>query len=170
FTKAWNGDSSVTARYVARATWSETDQIWQWSGLAEGLRFDDGTGVDSSIINGRAITLRELGNGTGYEVVVVGVFSEAGGLPANMAARWVLGQSECPTSGPVVTTTSPQSGAKLSGTNTTFSGTAQSTGYTISKVEVFLNGAFLGAANLDTATNWSLAYNNLTPGPYTVKA
>jgi RHS repeat-associated protein len=170
FTKAWNGDSAVSSRYVARAIWNETDQIWQWSGLAEGLRFDDGTGADDPSINGRAITIREFGNGTGYDVVVVGVFSEAGGLPANNAARWVVGQSECATTGPAVTVTSPTSGAKVSGTNFTFSGTAQSTGYTITQVEVFLNGGFLGTGNLDTSTNWSFVYTNLSPGPCTVKA
>src|SRR5439155_4437246 len=51
FTKAWNGDSSVTARYIARATWSENDQTWLWSGLAEGLRYDDGSGADDPKIN-----------------------------------------------------------------------------------------------------------------------
>jgi YD repeat-containing protein len=104
FTKTWNGDQSVAVNYVAHAAWSEVEHIWQWSALNEGIRNLDGAPF------GRSITIHDLTNGSGYEVIVAGSFTHAGDNYSPMAARWVVGLSECSTnSSASVTINSPAS-------------------------------------------------------------
>ena len=172
FTKAWNGNTSVAANYVARADWSEEDQNWQWSALMEGLRFDNtvisgGTDAYEHLAAGRGITLRELANNTGYEVVVTGTFTQAGGVRARNVARWVVGQSDCPITGPSVQITAPGAGSRILSNSTTFIATASGPN-TVTNVYFYLDGALAGQGTL--SSGWQLAVSNLTLGSHMLKA
>ena len=166
FTRAWNGTNAIIANYVARALWDAESRDWSWSGLEGGV----GADFAQSVIRVRALALRERTNTNGYDLIVAGRFNLAGGLPCQNITRWVVGQSECSTSGPSVQISSPNPDSKIPGASVVFAAAAQATGTnTIAKVDFFLNGNFAVAGVLN-GSFWSETYPSLTPGPCTLKA
>ena len=179
FTKAWNGSSSIPANNVARAVWNDSSQSWRWFALGEGLQLDDGID-DPSLVNGHAIITHDLVNGTGYEVIVGGFFDLAGNLSADNVARWVVGQSDCPTNGPSVClelmpyeTVYPDSGWDY------FVALATTTGSSsISNVKFYLDGVVSGEVYDEgygygwegMSDDWQMVVTNLTLGQHILQA
>jgi len=163
FTRAWNGDQAIEADYVARATWSEAEQSWQWSALEEGLRFDDWGGFE--LASGRAITIHDLTNGSGYEVVVAGTFTDAGAYPLDTVARWVVGQSECSTNPPaVVAIVSPANLSSFRASDSfSITATASAGVDSVSAVEFFMDGYFIGYGDFANDT-YTLPTSADSPG------
>ncbi|MBE7500043.1 MAG: hypothetical protein HS113_06970 [Verrucomicrobiales bacterium] len=167
FTTAWNGANPVSANYIARATWSEDTQSWQWSCLAEGLAYDAEAPNHSELATGRALAVQELPDESGYEVIVAGSFNKAGGVVANHVARWLVGQSACSTNGPSIEVIVPSPHARITDTSITFLAEADPN---VIDVGFYLDGSFLGGVYDDNVLAWSYGPFDVPPGSHTVKA
>lgn len=169
FRTAWNDDGPIAVNYIARADWNDALQTWRWSALGEGLDYADDGGYDPSMANGADLAIHELSDGSGYEVVVTGLFNRAGGMYANQIARWICGKAPCSITGPSIAISQPLEGAVTS-VDPQFVSLATASGTnTIERVEFYLDGTLLGEA-LYSGINWYLDATGVSAGTHSIRA
>ena len=173
FRIAWNGSASVNANYVARARWDTGLQEWNWAGLDGGLTIEPDSAFESytdRLEHARALAIREHPSTPGFDLIVGGFFTRANGQRSYDLARWVVGNSDCPTDGPTVTIGSPGEGTTITGTSVNLSATAApSASAQLTQVAFFTNGV-LHEVVTGTTSPFTSTWSNLAPGPYTVVA
>jgi hypothetical protein len=154
FTLARNAGEELSCAHILRAVWSGEKQAWVWTPMGSGV--SHANPVSAQV---RALALRPAAGHPGYELIVGGNFSGAGGLPvASSIARWVPGLSNTFAADlPSITITSPPGYTNFTADPAlvvTLAAVAQSAGTNqITKGEFFVNGQSQGGAQYWPATN-----------------
>ncbi len=182
FRTAGSGTGAVSARHIAQATWDSVERRWTWSPMGAGLAGGTGDfGWVGTETCGYSLAIRDFTSNAGYEVVVAGNFTEAGGAPAKYVARWIVGGEiaageKCTPSSSSVTLITPADGATSFSSVGTFTASVNlpsNTTHTIASVLFCVDGdqGTTGTLQFGSSDIWyATAANPLAPGTHTVRA